>query len=69
MPRQAAERLDEGHAGRDEGREDDRVVGPALCAFAAQQKRGADGYGGERIAGVVDQVGEGGRPPTRSRPR
>ena len=46
------------HAGRDEDREYDRKTGELLASEAAEEERDAEGDGGERVAEVVDQVGE-----------
>ena len=54
----ALDRLDESHAGGDEDREHDRVASPTLRTLAVEQEGGPDGYCGERIACVVDQIGE-----------
>jgi hypothetical protein len=55
---EALDRLEEGDAGRDEDGEHDGVAGPSLSTLTAEEESGADGYRGESITGVVNQVGE-----------
>ena len=58
-------RVDEAHdrhverdAGGDEDREDDGEPGESLAADAPQEERDSERDRGERVAEVVDQVGE-----------
>ena len=49
-----------GDASADQDREHDCVAGPSLGSRASQQERGGEWNGGQRVAEVVDQVGEQG---------
>ena len=51
---EALDGLEEGDAGRDEDGKHNRVAGPPLSTFTAQEKSGADGDRGEGVTGVVD---------------
>ena len=55
---QPVDRLAEGDAGADEDRRDDEVAGVLLGLEGAHQEGGAERHRGERVADVVDQVGE-----------
>ena len=55
---EALDGLVQRHARRDEDREYDRKTGDLLAPEAAEEERNAEGDGGERVAEVVDQVGE-----------
>ena len=55
---QAADRLHERDAGAEEDRRDDEVAGRLLASRAAEEERDPERHGGERVAEVVDQVGE-----------
>ena len=52
------DRLPQGHTSGYEDREHNRVSGPALCSGGTEQEGDANGYGGQRIADVVDEVGK-----------
>ena len=52
------DRLVEGDAGRDEDREHDGEAGDLLAAGAAQEERDPERHRGQRVAEVVDQIGE-----------
>jgi hypothetical protein len=55
---EALDGLVQRHARRDENREYDRKTGELLAPEAAKEERYAERDGGQRIAEVVDQVGE-----------
>jgi hypothetical protein len=48
----------EGNAGTDEDREDDEVARGLLGPLAAKQERGTEWERGQRVAHIVNQVGE-----------
>ena len=64
---QAVDRLAEGDAGADEDRRDDEVAGVLLGLERAHQEGGAERNRGERVADVVDQVGEQRDEPLRTK--
>lgn len=55
---EALDGLVEGCAGRDEDRQDDDEAGDLLGAEALEEEGDAEGNRGQRIAEVVDEVGE-----------
>ena len=55
---EALDRLVEGDAGGDEDREHDGEPGELLAAEGAQEERDPERHRGQRVAEVVDQVGE-----------
>jgi hypothetical protein len=55
---EAADRFGGRDAGADEDRRDDDVAGSLLGLERAQQERRPERDGGQRVAEVVDQVGE-----------
>lgn len=57
---EAPDRLVAGYTGADEDRRDDREAGPPLRQLGTQGERDPQRHGRERIAEVVDQIGEQG---------
>ena len=55
---QPLDRLVAGDTGGDEDRRDDEEAGQLLAAVRAEQEGDPERHGGQRVADVVDQVGE-----------